>query len=399
MKKFILLLLILPVKNGIAQTYLSENFNYGTTAGILSGSSGVTTNWKPFLNAGIDTVLYSTANLTYTGYTGGGAVTGSGSLSFTNGLATMESVNTAVTAISSGSVYISFLMKVTGGSGSNTNSEYFLFFNDTFGTSLTTNYVGRLFLQNVFLTPAVKLGLSKSSGSSGAVFASTNCNLGTTYLVVMRYMFNAGSSTNDSVYAWFFSSGVPAAEPAPQLVATDMTVSDISRVRSVCIRQGPTTTNSVLIDGMRAGTSWGNTVLPVKWLDISAKLENENSVSLNWSTASEINNDRFDVEKSIDHSSWIIAGSVKGKGNSNSTSNYLFTDNLTTNYKQQTTNTIFYRLKQVDLDGNFQYSEVVSAALKRLMNNEAAIFPNPFTNSLTVNSSTSETVSIYNMEG
>jgi len=395
MKILFTLLTFLCVNFINAQTFLNEQFNYGSSSGSLCGTSGVTTNWTPFLNAGTNPILYSIASLTDTNYVGGTAV--GGSASFAMGNTTAESVNRTVPSISSGNVYVSFLIKPTGGSGSNTLSEYFLFFNDTFGSSLTTNYVGRLFLQNVMLLPQVKLGLSKASGSSGAVFASSNFSLGTTYLVVMKYMFITGSSTNDSVYAWFFPNTVPTTEPAPQLVATDMTVSDLSQIRSICIRQGPTTSNSALIDGIRIGTTWLNTVLPVNLVDFTAKLLNKNVVQLNWSTASEINNNYFEIENSVDNVNWTTIGKVKGNGNTNSVHNYQFSDNISN--IQLLSSNIYYRIKQFDFDGKFQYSKIVSVDLKKTLKNDINIYPNPFTNNLTVNSSTPVTASIYNIEG
>ncbi|MFI5222541.1 MAG: T9SS type A sorting domain-containing protein [Bacteroidia bacterium] len=404
MKNFIFVLLIFPVKNIYSQTYLNEQFNYGSLADTLCGTGGVTTNWTPFANAGNNPMYYQPANLVYSGYSG--TATSGGSLQFTIGSGSREGVNTAVPALNSGSVYISFLLKITSGGTTGNASEYFMHLNDTFGSSLSSSTIGRLFLKNVNGSSAFQLGLSKGSPSGGAVFTSSNYSFGSTFLVVMKYKFNSTSSSDDSVFAWIFTSGVPSTEPAPQLIATDVSVTDLPRIRSLCVRQGSNITATALIDVIKVGNTWTNALLPVKWLDISARLENKNAVSLNWSTASEINNDRFEIEKSIDHSSWIMAGTVKGNGNSNSVHSYQFTDvfplkagldmtNLSTN---QPVN-LFYRLKQVDLDGNFQYSEVVSVDLERLMNNDAAIFPNPFTNSLTVNSSTPVTVSIYNMEG
>ncbi len=93
--------------------------------------------------------------------------------------------------------------------------------------------------------------------------------------------------------------------------------------------------------------------LPVELISFSGI--NENNVNhLDWTTASEINNDYFLVEKSQDGFSFDKIGSVNGNGNSTQISNYKFDDlhpNDQTNY---------YRLKQVDYNGDYKYSQIIA---------------------------------------
>jgi hypothetical protein len=118
------------------------------------------------------------------------------------------------------------------------------------------------------------------------------------------------------------------------------------------------TVNSTNEDGSSAGDKifakvFSSTVLPVKWISQSVKTANQLNI-IEWTTASEINNDRFEIEKSENAIQWFTIGSVKGKGNSNQHNHYSFKD---INNKNLTS---YYRIKQVDFDGKFDYSKVFS---------------------------------------
>lgn len=101
------------------------------------------------------------------------------------------------------------------------------------------------------------------------------------------------------------------------------------------------------------------------------------SVLLKWRTATEINNFGFDIERSIDSKTvtkhWTKIGFVEGYGNSNSPKDYSFTDNPEVGSKY------YYRLKQIDADGQTEYSSVISVDLN--IPNKYALYqnyPNPF---------------------
>ena len=96
-------------------------------------------------------------------------------------------------------------------------------------------------------------------------------------------------------------------------------------------------------------------------------------LDLNWSTASEQNNAYFNVERSADGVSFSAIGKVNGAINSSSTLNYSFTDNSPLAGKN------FYRLRQVDLDGQFALSSIVSVNMS--VNSTVSLYPNPVTNS------------------
>jgi len=99
------------------------------------------------------------------------------------------------------------------------------------------------------------------------------------------------------------------------------------------------------------------TVLPVKWGDVFAKRNQNDAVEIHWATLTEINNNFFEVEKSNNGFDWVEAGKVKGGGNQSIKNSYNFlVDGPAFSY---------YRIKQVDYDGKFDYSKVVSIELEK----------------------------------
>lgn len=94
--------------------------------------------------------------------------------------------------------------------------------------------------------------------------------------------------------------------------------------------------------------------LPVVFTALEANLNN-NITDLKWSTLSEKNNAKFIVERSIDMVNFIEIGLVKAVGNSNVKNTYTFTD-----VKPESYTTNYYRIKQVDFDGKFAYSNIAS---------------------------------------
>lgn len=109
--------------------------------------------------------------------------------------------------------------------------------------------------------------------------------------------------------------------------------------------------------------------LPVTITEFSAKTI-ENGVNVRWVTESEVNNDYFLIEKSVDGITYYNIGSVQGKGNSNSKTEYVFFDN------EGISEVTYYRMQQFDFDGTrTQYGPVSTAP-----NEKTGIFtvhPNP----------------------
>ena len=116
-------------------------------------------------------------------------------------------------------------------------------------------------------------------------------------------------------------------------------------------------------------------VVPVEMLTFTASVRNS-EVQLLWSTASELNNRGFEIERSLKNKDdFVTVGFVDGKGSSTEINYYSFSDNP----QLSGVNQIYYRLKQVDFDGTFSYSDIVNVSYD--VPAEFALsqnFPNPF---------------------
>ena len=111
------------------------------------------------------------------------------------------------------------------------------------------------------------------------------------------------------------------------------------------------------------------TVLPIELTEFKGISQDDHS-KLYWTTATEINNDYFILEKSDDGITWRDIARIDGAGNSTQINNYSFND------YELLPEMMYYRLKQVDFDGKKTYSQIV--ALQYTNNNGGfAIFPNP----------------------
>jgi len=119
------------------------------------------------------------------------------------------------------------------------------------------------------------------------------------------------------------------------------------------------------------------TALSVGYVSFNAYVNPNNTVNLNWATASETNSAYYAIERSINSVDFDSIGSIKAAGNSSVIINYTFTDL----HPYQGAN--YYRLKQVDLNGNAHYSEVKTIDLS---GNESYfnLYPNPATGSVTI---------------
>ena len=112
--------------------------------------------------------------------------------------------------------------------------------------------------------------------------------------------------------------------------------------------------------------------LPVEFIDFSAESTINKNI-LNWSTASEKNNDYFTVERSMDGKNWELINTVNGAGTTSDKSEYSYQDEVTSEIT-------YYRLKQFDFDGTETELKVISAKSKYA--EEISAYPNPAENTL-----------------
>lgn len=111
-------------------------------------------------------------------------------------------------------------------------------------------------------------------------------------------------------------------------------------------------------------------VLPVRLISFKGHLRSNGNAELEWKTAEESSNKGFEIQKSIDGKHFEQIGWVDGAGDYQGEKSYHFTDN-----NLQTTS--YYRLKQVDYDGEFTISRIVSVIPENESLDRFSAFPNP----------------------
>jgi hypothetical protein len=127
--------------------------------------------------------------------------------------------------------------------------------------------------------------------------------------------------------------------------------------------------------------SSSTTTTPVKLVSLIANNVNED-VLVKWTTASEVNNRGFNVERSVDGKTFEFVGFVKGSGNSSVTKNYALQD--ANAFATTGVNKLYYRLKQLDNNGKFEYSQVVTVQNDNDLTAEIVTYPNPFSDKLSI---------------
>ena len=139
-------------------------------------------------------------------------------------------------------------------------------------------------------------------------------------------------------------------------------------------------------------------VLPVSLLSFKGSISNK-KIQLAWQTSLEINSSYFEIQRSNNAVNYEPVATITAKGNSAIVSNYQTTDDLFF----FTGSKVFYRLKMVDTDGKFKYSQVITMPLAVVVSGNITAWPLPFSNQLTTGfkSESNSVVKIYvtNMNG
>ena len=130
------------------------------------------------------------------------------------------------------------------------------------------------------------------------------------------------------------------------------------------------------------GFTTGSTTLPISLVYFKAKAEGKKTV-LKWQTISETNNDFFTIERSKDAKSFKVIDSIQGAGNSSIRLDYQYVD------EQPLAGTSYYRIKQTDFDGQFEYFDIIPVHHQNMGMGKRAldivsIGPNPFYQSFTI---------------
>ncbi len=140
------------------------------------------------------------------------------------------------------------------------------------------------------------------------------------------------------------------------------------------------------------------TIVPVELTSFTANTNTLGQVVLNWQTATETNNRMFEVERKSDNGTYATVGFVRGSGTTTDPKAYSFVDQNVNNGNYT------YRLKQLDFNGRFEYSNEVEVSVTGPKTfNLAQNYPNPFnpttTISFTVPQSGKVKLAVYNLLG
>lgn len=201
-----------------------------------------------------------------------------------------------------------------------------------------------------------------------------------------------GNNYAQTTAAWSTTDTYTTYGGAGDLWGTTWTEAQINASNFGAVFSASVQNGTARVDHIRI-TIYSFSTLPIELLDFFAESKNGKNY-LHWRTATEKNNKRFEIEKSEDASVFYLIGSIEGKGNASVLNNYTFTDSLPGNGIR------YYRLKQIDADGSYQYHKIISIS-NRAETFDVCLYPNPSCEGLFTMRSpdvTEANVSIYSNE-
>jgi len=160
---------------------------------------------------------------------------------------------------------------------------------------------------------------------------------------------------------------------------------------------GAATTDEMYVDDFSLCSEM-QPIIPVELTSFTGNVNNLGQVVLNWETATEVNNQGFEIERRTETSEFRTVGFVEGYGTTTEPRSYIYTDVTAENGIN------YYRLKQVDFNGTYAYSEVVEIDVTGPLTFDLAQnYPNPFNPSTSIKYSIPESgnirLSVFNIVG
>lgn len=367
----------------------SDNFDY--TSG--NNLTAVSSDWLPFL-PGNNEVKVSNGGLSYTNYPSSGIGKAIDLMPNQQSVFRRFSRQTAPATI-----YVSFLVKVSSASTSDV-SFVSLAEPDNIGEPLTK--YGLVYVKRD-ASGALFYGIGKTGSPQ---YTTSSYDSTQVQLVVMKYSM-VTNNNNDELKLWV-NPDLSGSEPTALVTITPNEI-DPDSLRIVEVSGLPDAGSPTLVfDGIRVANSWSDAPLPVQLTAFTA-VANRLSAELRWSTATEVNNHGFEIERrtvqrsevggQISAGEWARVGFVPGAGTSTSPKEYTFVD------AGLEPGRYAYRIKQVDNDGAFTYysaAEVEIGAAPKAFTLHPN-YPNPFNPSTSIEFTIPEdgfaTLKVFNLLG
>jgi hypothetical protein len=237
------------------------------------------------------------------------------------------------------------------------------------------------------VTPEYYFGIASLDGASGMRTTTSAAGSRTdsyTYITT----FDPAIDPNGDFRSWV---GTPLGDIAPgETVWTTFAI-----IAGVSLSE--LETYAIQASEKSVSLGWTNIILPVELTSFTA-VDNNAQVVLNWATATELNNQMFEIERRSAESQYITIGYVDGYGTTTEPQEYTFIDN------SSLTGTFFYRLKQIDFGGRYEYSDEIEVEVTGPLAFELEQnYPNPFNPSTSIKYSIPEggfvALDVYNLLG
>lgn len=289
-------------------------------------------------------------------------------LQYANSLTTTYFIGTTLLVNGTGQVIVNAPLSMTGSTFTFNNTSYF---NTSYEVDMISSTVNLYDNSTMYSTggsnvPINLIGSSKINIGNGSQTSTAMLTVSGPALTLFDQSSVTIANQNNVYNNWAnfnYQSFVPAV-PSKSYSTQNNNIACGSGYAHSCSNPsvyGPVTLSS-------AGLVPGNT-LPVVLVGFTALLNNDKTITLDWNTQMEVNSSSFEIERSADGESWTAIGSVMAKGNSSVVTNYSFTD------AQPLSGTNLYRLRMIDLDNSYGYTDV--KVIRTSVVSKISFFPNP----------------------
>jgi hypothetical protein len=394
MKKISIYILFILTINIYAQTvtttYNFESLVVGNIAGqdnwYYSGNLNTSTNIPGSAGCAIPSGAAPTqiATTTTVGlYMGGKALRNPGNTGGTHGYASRKNNGAWSYSIPAATNYLLFEFDYdnTNWWGVNVNLAYDLNNDGNYNATCNTNDANELGLGLIIGTNNITLNTANGSAilATGAR-PSTTGGIWHRYRIIIDLAANSGAGAGYVCYRNLNSSGSWTPIAALQNINMNINSASINQnnlqnLNGIVVQQeagGVGVIDNISVVTINGSTPTCSTILPIELLNFDAECKNKN-IYLNWTTASETNNDYFEIYRSIDAENYTRIAQIKGHGTTSYTNHYTFIDD------KAPSGLIYYQLKQIDFNRKNQFYNpiYINNSCASVTNNWFNISPNP----------------------